>query len=126
MTNAYGVPFLTRKETPRPAPFTPWDSESKPVEIVAPDQYCAALLLGYAAPSFPAEIIGGPAWIVRLQPPPGPHWVPDLVSLVERWLTAIPLPATKVSYGGQDYLIREPSFGAQLAALPDPASQSAA
>jgi len=33
-----------------------------PIEIVAPDRYCTVLLLGYAAPSFEAEIVSGPGW----------------------------------------------------------------
>jgi hypothetical protein len=126
MTNAHGVPFLTRKPSPRAGPFTPGDSERAAIEIVAPDQYCAALLLGYAAPLFPAEIVAGPGWIVRLQSPAGAAWVPDLLSLVERWLAAVPLPATKVTYGGRDYLIRAPSFDSEVGALPESASQPAA
>lgn len=79
------------------------------VEIVAPDRYCAMLLLDYAAPTFPAELAAGPGWIVRFQPPAtGGAWVTDLLALVERWLAAAPIPCAKMRRGGRSYLIRGP------------------
>ena len=65
-----------------------------------------SLLLEYAAPLFPAEIVSGSAWVVRLQPPTGGGWVLELLSLVERWLESARLPCAKVLYGGRSYLIR--------------------
>jgi len=75
------------------------------------------LLVGYAAPSFRTEIVFGPSWIVRLQPPPagGAGWVPELLALVERWLESVPLPCTKVRYGGRSYLIRTTTNIAEFA-----------
>ena len=87
-----------------------------PIEIVAPDKYCAALLLDYAAPLFPAEIVSGPAWIVRLHPPPtGGAWVSELLALVERWLESAPLPCAKVLHCGQNYLVRASTGAAGVA-----------
>ena len=95
----------------------------EPIEIVAPDQYCAALLVDHATPLFPAEIVHDSGWIVRLQPPPtGWSWVSALVSLVEDWLESVPLPCVKVLHGGRDYLFRAPSGLAQAAAEQEPAS----
>ncbi len=85
------------------------------VEVVAPDSECAALLLQYAAPAFPAELVTGVPLIVRLQPPHGgPRWVIEFLSLVQRWLESVPLPCAKVLYGGRGYLIRAPLDLAQL------------
>lgn len=79
------------------------------VEIVAPDQHCAALLLAYAAPLFPAKLVPGPPWLVRFQPPPsGGEWVVDLLAVVERWLASAPIPCAKMRRGGRSYLIRGP------------------
>ncbi|HMJ00192.1 MAG TPA: hypothetical protein VK488_10200 [Gaiellaceae bacterium] len=79
----------------------------RPVEIVAPDQLSTALLLEYAAPVFPAELVSGTSWIVRLQPPPsGGGWVLELLALVERWLESARLPCANVLYGGRSYMIR--------------------
>jgi hypothetical protein len=104
----------TSRET-RPKPPTAWSSESaQPVEIVAHDPYCTSILLDYATPLFPAEIVSGSAWIVRLQPPPGGGWVLELLSLVERWLEAARLPCAKVLYGGRSYLVRTSTDIAQL------------
>jgi hypothetical protein len=114
--------FLRRRlrRTPaRPARASPrsaWTSEGlHRIEVVAPDPECAALLLEYASPLFPAELVSGSALIVRLQPPPtGPGWVIELLSLVERWLESARLPCANVLYGGRSYLIRASTNPAQL------------
>ncbi len=114
MTEAPALPVRKRgRRRPRPAPrsrprtSTAWSPESaQPVEIVAHDPYCTSLLLEYAAPLFPAEVVSSSGWIVRLQPPVGGGWVLELLSLVERWLEAARLPCAKVLYGGRSYLIR--------------------
>ncbi|MHB8644024.1 MAG: hypothetical protein ACYDA3_14190 [Gaiellaceae bacterium] len=105
-------------------PLAVWDSESvQPVEVVAPDQYCADLLLEYAAPLFPAEIVSGPGWVVRLQPRPiGRGSVLELLALVERWLESVPLPCAKLLYGGRSYLIRGAVDFAQFTAAAELAS----
>jgi hypothetical protein len=91
----------------RPNLPTAWNSESsQPVEIVAHDLYCTDLLLRHAAPLFPAEIVSGSSWVVRLQPPAGGGWALELLALVERWLESARLPCAKVLYGGRSYLIR--------------------
>jgi len=77
------------------------------VEIVAPDGYSAALLQDYAAPFFPAEIVGAPDWVVRFHSPGDrDDWVVELFALVERWLRAVPLPCAKAFQDGRSYLIR--------------------
>jgi hypothetical protein len=79
------------------------------VEIVAPDRYCAVLLLDHAAQTFSAKLAAGPGWIVRFEAPPtGGAWVTDLLVLVERWLAAAPIPCAKMRRGGHSYLIRGP------------------
>jgi hypothetical protein len=79
------------------------------VEIVAPDRYCAELLLDYAESVVPAKLVSGPSWIVRFQPPPtGGEWVADLLTLVERWLASAPIPCAKMRRDGRSYLIRGP------------------
>jgi hypothetical protein len=66
------------------------------VEVVVPDFYSAALLVGYAAPSFWSEIVPGSAWTVRFQPwTPGRDWVVELLSLVERRLKSVPRPSAE-------------------------------
>ena len=79
------------------------------VEIVAPDRYCAELLLDFAESVFPAKLVPGPSWVVRFQTPPtGGEWVADLLTLVERWLAFAPIPCAKMRRGGRSYLIRGP------------------
>ena len=79
------------------------------VEIVAPDRYCATLLLDRAAPLFPAEIVSGTGWAVRFKPPATSRdWVVELLALIEIWLQTVPLPCAKVRYGDRDYLVRAP------------------
>lgn len=114
MTEAPPLPVLKRgrkrvsaRRRARLSLPTAWNPESiQPVDIVAHDLYCTSLLLEYAAPLFPAEIVSGSAWVVRLQPPTGGGWVLELLSLVERWLESARLPCAKVLYGGRSYLIR--------------------
>jgi hypothetical protein len=97
-----------------------WVSESaKPVEIVVNDQYCTKILLDCAAPLFPAEIVSGSSWVVRLRPPAGGRWVPELLSLVERWLEAARLPCAKVLYDRRSYLIRTSPDITQSSTLTD-------
>ncbi len=95
---------------PRPSPRTAWTSEGlHRIDIIAPDPECAALLLEYATPLFPAEVVSGSSTpVVRLQPPAGAGWVIELLSLVERWLETTPLPCAEVLYGGRSYLVRAP------------------
>ncbi|HEY5058380.1 MAG TPA: hypothetical protein VII51_05130 [Gaiellaceae bacterium] len=109
------VPFLTRlrkRPVPRWArpsePTVPSSERAHAIEVVAPDEYCTALLVEYAAPYFPAKIVSDSGWVVRLQPPAGGAWVLELLSLVDRWLEAARLPCAKVLYGGRSYLIRAP------------------
>ena len=99
MTEASAQPLRERGEKRPPASV-------QPIEIVAPDRYRTALLLEYAASVFPAEIVSGSAWTVRLHPPTGGGWVLELLKLVERWLESAQLPDTIVLYGGRSYLIR--------------------
>ena len=87
-------------------------SRAEAIEIVAPDQYCTALLLEHAAPLFPAEVISSSAWIVRLEPPAERDWALELLSLIERWLESCRLPCAKVLYRGRSYLIRASTDGA--------------
>jgi hypothetical protein len=55
---------------PRSEDSVAWNSEfNEPVEVVTPDDYCVDLLLEFAAPIVPAELVPGAALIVRLQPP---------------------------------------------------------
>jgi len=91
------------------------------VEIVAPDIECAALLLEYASPVIPAQLVSGAATIVRLAPPPNDTgWVIELLAVVERWLDAAPLPCAKLLYGGRSYLIRSTTHVAQLVTTVEP------
>ena len=114
MTEAPALPLLRRdwkrtsaRREARPSLPTSWTTESpQPVEIVVNDSYCTNLLLEYAAPLFPAEIVSDSPWVVRLQPPTGGGWVLELLSVVERWLESARLPCAKMLYGGRTYLIR--------------------
>ncbi len=117
MTQALAPSFLRRtlrrptlrsgRSSPRPA----WTSEGlHRIEIVAPDAERAALLLEYASPLFPTELVEGPELAVHLQPPSTDSgWVIELLALVERWLESARLPDTDVLYGGRSYLIRSSS-----------------
>jgi hypothetical protein len=108
MSIAPAMPFLKRgvkRVRPR-APEVRAAATTQPIEIVSPDRYCTAVLLQYAAPMFPAEIVAGSGWIVRLQTPAGGAWVVDFLAVVERWLGYVGLPCAKAVYGGRSYLIR--------------------
>jgi hypothetical protein len=78
----------------------------QPVEIVVHDRDSARILLECAAPLFPAEVVSGSAWTVRLQPPTEGSWISELLPLILRWLESARLPCAKVLYGGRSYLIR--------------------
>ena len=89
------------------------------VEIVAPDQFSAALLQDYAAPLFRAEIVRDASWAVRFHPPKSEgDWVVELLALIERWLLSVPLPCAKVLQDGRGYLIRSSANRAQLDCFP--------
>jgi hypothetical protein len=122
MSSAPSLLFLKRGRKHPPAAW-----RSRPVrmiEIVAPDQLSTALLLEYAAPVFPAELVFGTSWIVRLQPPAsGGGWVLELLTLVERWLESAQLPCANVLYGGRSYMIRT---SAHLALAAPSTSEAAA
>jgi len=102
---------------PRSNVSVAWSSQrNEPVEVVAPDRYCADRLLEFAAPIVPAGLVPGAALIVRLHPPlaaRGGWWVLEVLSLLDRWLESVPLPCAKVLYGGQSYLIRSPIEAAE-------------
>jgi hypothetical protein len=88
-------------------PSSASNSESmQPVEIVVHDRDSARILLECAAPLFPAEVVSGSAWTVRLQPPTEGSWISELLPLILRWLESARLPCAKVLYGGRSYLIR--------------------
>jgi hypothetical protein len=83
-----------------------WSSDGKqPVEIVVHDWDSTRILLDYAAPLFPAELVPGSAWTVRLKPVTRGSWIPQLMSLILHWLESARLPCAKVLYGGRSYLI---------------------
>lgn len=110
----FPVPFFRRgkkrsaaAELALPIPLASSSEAVRPIEIVAPDRFSTALLLQFATPVFPAEIVPGSQWTVRLQPPPAEgKWVLELIALVERWLESARLPNANVLYGGRSYLIR--------------------
>jgi hypothetical protein len=105
------VPGNERLECPSGMTFAGVDA----VEIVAPDQFSAALLRDYAAPLFPAEIVYDASWAVCFHPPKsGGDWVVELLTLIERWLDSVPLPCAKVLLDGRSYLIRSSASRAQL------------
>jgi hypothetical protein len=122
MSSAPSLTFLKRR---RKRPPAAWSAQGvRPIEIVAPDQLSTALLLEYAAPIFPAEVVSGTAWIVRLEPPAtGGGWVLELLSLVERWLESAGLPCANVLYGGRSYMIRT-SAQLALAGVPSPGGRA--
>jgi hypothetical protein len=78
---------------------------ARPVDIVVHDGDSARILLEYALPLFAAEMVLGPVWAIRLQPPGGEGWIVGLLTLVERWLESARLPCAKVLCGGRSYLI---------------------
>ncbi len=83
-----------------------------PVDIVVHDRDSARILLDYAVPLFAAEVVPGPVWAIRLQPPAGEGWIVALLRLIERWLESAHLPCAKVLCCGRSYLIRtSPDIG---------------
>jgi hypothetical protein len=118
MPKALVLPFPRRRATrqgdsphARPAPPGGVGTEGvqSSVEVVAPDGYSMALLMGYVSPWFPAEVVPGDSWTVRLQPPDegeGEEWVFEVLALIERWLDAVPLPSAAVRYAERTYRIR--------------------
>jgi hypothetical protein len=112
------LPFVKpARKRPPPAACTPRSESSaawrpkrdEPIEVVTPDRYCADLLLEYAAPNVPAELLPGAGWIVRLQASPARRegwWMLEVLSLLDRWLESVPIPCARVLYGGHSYLIR--------------------
>ena len=125
MIDVPALPSLARRLTrlpaarrARPHPRPRWTSEGlHRVDVVVAAPEHAALLLEYASPIFPAEIVSGSALTVRLQPPTGAGWVIELLSLVDRWLESTLLPDAEVLYGGRSYLIRSQLDVAQIVEL---------
>jgi hypothetical protein len=77
------------------------------VDLVAPDSFCAGLLVGLVGSWCPYELVGtGAGWVVRLQQRTGVAWEADLLLLVQRWLEACPLPCATIISGGRRYLLR--------------------
>jgi hypothetical protein len=113
MTEASAPPFLERSKRgsaaggARPSlPAALSSGSVEAVEIVVHDRDSTTILLEYAAPLFPAEVVSGSAWTVRLQRPREGGWVQELLSLIERWLESARLPCANVLCGGRSYLIR--------------------
>jgi hypothetical protein len=124
MSSAPSLPFLRRRKKRQLAlADAPNDH---PIEIVTPDVLSAALLLEYAAPSFPAEIESGSPCTVTLHPPPaGGRWVLELLALVERWLESTRFPSANVLYGGRNYVIRPSvSLGTTTTSASAPAAET--
>jgi hypothetical protein len=106
-------PFLERSKRrssarrARQDPLAAWSSASvRAVEIVVHDRESTRILLEYATPLFPTEVVTGSARTVRLHRPREDGWVQALLSLIERWLESARLPCAKVLCGGRSYLIR--------------------
>ena len=107
-SSALPSPSSSPERTPS-APHPPTASSaavSSELEIIAPDRFCAELLLRDASRLFSAALAPGPAWVIRVQPPAGAEGVLEVLALVVHWLDSIPLPCTKVIYGERSYLIR--------------------
>ena len=75
-------------------------------EILAPDEYSAALLVARAAAHFPVAVAGGAELLVKLCPPGRPGSAFRVRLLVEGWLEAVPLPCVTVLHSGRSYVIR--------------------
>jgi hypothetical protein len=115
MTESPALPFVGRVGSNLPAAGSARVRRSRglgfdgveAVEIVVPDFHSAALLVGYAAPSFWSEIVPGSAWTVRFQPwTPGRDWVVELLSLVERRLKSVPRPSAEAHDARRDQIPR--------------------
>jgi len=117
MSEAPVLPFAKpRNKRPPPAARAPRSENDQPLEVVTPDRYRADLLLEFAAPIVPAELVPGASLIVRVQPPlaaRGGWWVLEVLSLLDRWLESVPLSCAKVLYGGHSYLIRSSTEAAE-------------
>lgn len=118
MIEAPTLPSLdgkVRHRPARPTPPSPWTYRSdQPVEVIASTPTHAALLLEYASPLFPAQVVAESELIVRLQPITGPVWVLELLALLDRWLASTRLPCVRMRYGGRSYIIRAPIDAAKL------------
>lgn len=114
MAAAPTLPSRRRSWTRHP---TALEASAKPIEVFAPDRYATDLLLEHAAPLFPADVVPGCVWIVRLQPPSHEGgWALEVLSLVQRWLESARLPFANVRYDDRSYLIRPSTDLAQFAA----------
>jgi hypothetical protein len=108
------LPARRRGWTHRPAAR---EASAKPIEIYAPDRHATDLLLEHAAPLFPADVVPGCVWIVRLQPPSNDGgWALEVLSLVQRWLESARLPFANVRYDDRSYLVRPSTDLAHFAA----------
>jgi hypothetical protein len=113
MIEAPPLPSLNRRKVrhrpARPTPPTAWTSGSgQLIEVIASTPTHAAILLDYASPLFPVQLVAESELIVRLQPIPGPAWVLELLALLDRWLISTQLPCVRLRYGGRSYIIRAP------------------
>lgn len=96
----------------------------KPIDIFAPDRYATDLLLEQAAPLFPADVVPGCVWIVRLQPPANHDgWALEVLSLVQHWLESAELPFANVRFDERSYLVRPSTELAQFAAAAESARE---
>lgn len=84
------------------------------VDVVAPDEYCADLLVSYAAPLVAAEIVEGSPFTVRLRPCAGPASALRVRLLVDCWLEAVPLPCAVVLHAGESYTIRREAGATEI------------
>src|SRR6478672_497533 len=82
------APERSRSSGPSPSAGT----APTPVDIVAPDRFCAGLLVDLVGSSCPYELVGtGAGWIVRLQQQPGLAWEADLLLLVQTLARGMPV-----------------------------------
>jgi hypothetical protein len=112
---------------PGAAPFGPAaatrgarEREPATVEIVAPDRFCAHLLLELMGSLFAFELVGtGTSWVIRLQPPHGSAWEGRLLLLVQRWLETCPLPCATIRCGSRRYVFRSALTQTRIASAGD-------
>jgi hypothetical protein len=104
------VEVVRRTAAPsRPAPRnrTEWEGERAVVEIVAPDQFSARVLIELVGTLFPVELVGtGEGWVIRLRPPSGSAWEGEVLPLLQRWLETCPLPCATILCRGRRYVVR--------------------